>query len=287
MNRWRAVTRKTIPKELSTLRAFLRWCVERGAVDEAPVIAAPPRKGDGHAFGPATIQGGRDQRGPNVCHHRRASRSVENDRPASLADSPPLRGRRGRVAHGRGLRRRARANEHDRQVPEAVPTCRRARCEAIWGPIWAPRPSDVRPEGAKPSELLGDRRGLNPRHLEPQRNQDAKITEDSRSGQRQLRPENATQCQDSGPWGPNDLRAAVVEFLKAVSAGDDRSEDLAKVVAERVLDELGGRLALQVLEGGPLAIPRALQLASAVVERRLSSEHQDAAESQPSMGRRS
>jgi hypothetical protein len=56
-----------------------------------------------------------------------------------------------------------------------------------------------------------------------------------------------------------------VEFLAAVRAGDDAAADLALRLAERVIDASAARLALSVLEGGPLSITRAIRLAEHVL----------------------
>ena len=45
--RLRQVRRGTLKKELSALRGFLRWCVERGLLAEAPDVASPPPKATG------------------------------------------------------------------------------------------------------------------------------------------------------------------------------------------------------------------------------------------------
>jgi integrase len=50
--RLRSVTRSTVSKELTFLRSFLAWCVERGLLDAAPVIASPPPKATGTRTGP-------------------------------------------------------------------------------------------------------------------------------------------------------------------------------------------------------------------------------------------
>jgi hypothetical protein len=56
-------------------------------------------------------------------------------------------------------------------------------------------------------------------------------------------------------------------FLRAVSAGDDRATDLAAALAQAVVDASGVTLALGVLEGGPLALTRAIRLAEQVLSR--------------------
>jgi hypothetical protein len=69
-----------------------------------------------------------------------------------------------------------------------------------------------------------------------------------------------------GDEGPTDeVASSAVEFLRAVGAGDDRAVDLAARLAESLLEETGARLALSVLEGGPLAITRAIRLAEHVL----------------------
>ena len=62
-----------------------------------------------------------------------------------------------------------------------------------------------------------------------------------------------------------DARAAAVTFLEAVRAGDDAAVELAVRLADQVLDASAGRLALSVLEGGPLSITRAVRLAEHVL----------------------
>jgi hypothetical protein len=57
-------------------------------------------------------------------------------------------------------------------------------------------------------------------------------------------------------------------FLTAVGAGDDRAAQLAMALADAVLDASGARLAVSVLEGGPLIITRAIRLAEDVLSRR-------------------
>ncbi len=57
-----------------------------------------------------------------------------------------------------------------------------------------------------------------------------------------------------------------VAFLEAVSAGDDRAVELAASLAEHTLEESGARLALSVLDGGPLSITRAIRLAEHVLK---------------------
>jgi hypothetical protein len=52
--------------------------------------------------------------------------------------------------------------------------------------------------------------------------------------------------------GGLDLSACALEFLQAVGAGEDRAVELAATLATRLLEETGARLALSVLEGGPL-----------------------------------
>jgi integrase/recombinase XerC len=44
-----AVKRRTLIKELSALRGFLGWCVELGHLEEAPRVASPPARAQGHA----------------------------------------------------------------------------------------------------------------------------------------------------------------------------------------------------------------------------------------------
>ena len=44
-----AVKRRTVIKELSALRGFLAWCVELGHLEEAPRVASPPTRAQGHA----------------------------------------------------------------------------------------------------------------------------------------------------------------------------------------------------------------------------------------------
>jgi hypothetical protein len=63
-----------------------------------------------------------------------------------------------------------------------------------------------------------------------------------------------------------DLHGSAVEFLEAVSVGDDGAVALAARLAEQLLDHTSARLALAVLEGGPLAITRAIRLAEHVVK---------------------
>jgi hypothetical protein len=64
----------------------------------------------------------------------------------------------------------------------------------------------------------------------------------------------------------SDLPSSAVAFLRAVSAGDDRAVDLAAKLADCLLDESGTRLALSVLEGGPLSLTRAIRLAERVLQ---------------------
>jgi len=56
-----------------------------------------------------------------------------------------------------------------------------------------------------------------------------------------------------------------LEFLTAVRAGDDRAVELAECLARVVLDASPARLALSVLEGGPLSVTRAIRLAEHVL----------------------
>jgi hypothetical protein len=73
------------------------------------------------------------------------------------------------------------------------------------------------------------------------------------------------------------------EFLAAVRGGDDRAVDLAARLAEGVLEASAARLALSVLEGGPLSITRAIRLAEHVLAAVTSPE---AAEPARERGRR-
>lgn len=50
--RLQKVQRRTVLKELSALRTFLRWCVEKGHLVELPVIDVPPRKATGRVARP-------------------------------------------------------------------------------------------------------------------------------------------------------------------------------------------------------------------------------------------
>jgi hypothetical protein len=63
----------------------------------------------------------------------------------------------------------------------------------------------------------------------------------------------------------DDLYARAVGFLEAVSAAEDRAVELAAGLGDVVLDASGARLALAVLEGGPLTITRAVRLARRVM----------------------
>lgn len=49
------VHRRSVQKELSTLRGFLTWCVERELLDVAPVVPALPRKAQGTRAKPARV----------------------------------------------------------------------------------------------------------------------------------------------------------------------------------------------------------------------------------------
>jgi len=62
-----------------------------------------------------------------------------------------------------------------------------------------------------------------------------------------------------------DSRTRAVAFLEAVRSGDDAAVELAARLAEQVLDASAARLALSVLEGGPLSITRAVRLAEHVL----------------------
>lgn len=48
-HRLRHVRRKTVLKELSALRGFLRWCRENGYATTVPILTSPPRKSTGVA----------------------------------------------------------------------------------------------------------------------------------------------------------------------------------------------------------------------------------------------
>lgn len=52
--RLRLVTASTVRKELSALRGFLAWCVERGAMRTAPVVPSVPRRAVGTSSKPQT-----------------------------------------------------------------------------------------------------------------------------------------------------------------------------------------------------------------------------------------
>jgi integrase len=49
--RLRVVLRRTVLKELSYLRGFLTWCVEHGALEEAPLVPVPSKKATGKRSG--------------------------------------------------------------------------------------------------------------------------------------------------------------------------------------------------------------------------------------------
>jgi hypothetical protein len=116
-------------------------------------------------------------------------------------------------------------------------------------------------------EIGGDRRVSNPRHLEPQGSSEPENAGDFAPSLGQVGPENASGGQDSRTRGDVVARdttavgAAAVEFLTAVRAGEDRAVDLAERLANAVLDASGARLALEVLQGGPLTVTRAIRLA--------------------------
>lgn len=48
--RLRSVKRQTVLKELSALRRFVAWCVQRGILTRAPSIPSPPRRASGTPF---------------------------------------------------------------------------------------------------------------------------------------------------------------------------------------------------------------------------------------------
>ncbi len=62
--------------------------------------------------------------------------------------------------------------------------------------------------------------------------------------------------------------ALAESFLRAVAAGDDGAVALALALADSVLDASGVKLAQSVLEGGPLALTRAIRLAELVLAGR-------------------
>ncbi|MFZ5894787.1 MAG: hypothetical protein ACOY0T_27235 [Myxococcota bacterium] len=53
--------------------------------------------------------------------------------------------------------------------------------------------------------------------------------------------------------------------MRAVAAGEDGAVALATALAEAVLEGTGAKLALSVLDGGPLTITRAIRLAELVL----------------------
>ena len=100
---------------------------------------------------------------------------------------------------------------------------------------------------SNPRRSLGDRRGSNPRHLEPQ-------GEDL----------SENLANPGGPVG-QEGRAAAVAFLSAARAGEDRAVDLAVPLAQLVLGAEPVQLAQGVLEGGPLVVTRAVRLAEHIL----------------------
>lgn len=71
----------------------------------------------------------------------------------------------------------------------------------------------------------------------------------------------------SVPQG-NRKRALAEAFLRAVAAGDDGAVALAAALAESVLGAGEVKAAQSVLEGGPLAVTRAIRLAELILAGR-------------------
>jgi len=69
-----------------------------------------------------------------------------------------------------------------------------------------------------------------------------------------------------------DPGALATAFLRAVAAGDDGAVPLAVALADSVLDASGVKVAQSVLEGGPLALTRAIRLAELVLTGRRQAE---------------
>ena len=78
-------------------------------------------------------------------------------------------------------------------------------------------------------------------------------------------PADAAICSARQQRGPG---ALAEEFLRAVATGEDEAATLATALAEAVLDASGAKLALGVLNGGPLTITRAIRLAELVLTSR-------------------
>ena len=116
--------------------------------------------------------------------------------------------------------------------------------------------------------MRGDRRGSNPRHLEPQAEAHAENAGNSAGALGQEGSQDARNGHDSragGGFAGDDLRSAAVAFLSAVRSGDDRAVDLAARLAKLVLGAEAVKLAQGVLEGGSLVVTRAIRLAEHVL----------------------
>lgn len=68
--------------------------------------------------------------------------------------------------------------------------------------------------------------------------------------------------------GQQEARALAEAFLRAVAAGDDGAVALAAALAESVLGAGEVKAAQSVLEGGPLAVTRAIRLAELILAGR-------------------
>jgi hypothetical protein len=68
--------------------------------------------------------------------------------------------------------------------------------------------------------------------------------------------------------GQQNLSAIAEALVRAVAAGDDVAVELANALADAVLEGTGAKLALSVLDGGPLTITRAIRLAEQVLTLR-------------------
>jgi hypothetical protein len=82
-------------------------------------------------------------------------------------------------------------------------------------------------------------------------------------------PSHAASCSAGQQADPSAMAAA---FVRAVAVGDDGAVALATALADAILEATGAKLALSVLDGGPLTITRAIRLAELVLALRGATE---------------